>query len=216
MDAQIYHIDGLQLNHQMKVMSVSKYINNCLSFVSGSYLGSYTLDKQNPLRSELVSFSAHLLKDVFPLDKNALFHIEVFVDNDKKISLCEIACRIGGNGINDEVRLQQGIDIKMEYIEAECGLINSIKEVQPFHHPIAGRLLIPPRAGRLLSFPERCDMPGVVKYQFRGKKGSDYKKMQMSNDEIANFLIVSSNENEMCEKISQLSRWFDESVIWDR
>ncbi|HZW61295.1 MAG TPA: hypothetical protein VFF04_03650 [Candidatus Babeliales bacterium] len=216
LDATIYHIDGVQLNNQIEVMSVSRYVNTCLSFVGGSYLGSYTLDFQNPLRNDLIRFTSHILTKVFPLHKNSLFHVEVFVDKQNKISLCEVACRIGGNGINDEVRLQQGIDIKMEYIKAECGLSSGyIKLNKQNCHPIAGRLLIPPKEAKLISFPAVCDKPGVIKYQVRGKHGRDYKKMQMSNDEIANFLLVSGNENEMCEKITTLSRWFDENVVWE-
>lgn len=215
LDADIYHIDGLQLNYQIKVMSVSKYINNCLSFVGGSYLGSYTLDMQNPIRNTLVHFSLHLLSEVYPLYKNALFHIEVFVGRDNKISLCEVACRIGGNGINDEVKLQQGVDIKMEYIKEECGLENIVNHNDKLTHPIAGRLLVPPREAKLISFPEKCDISGVIRYQFRGRKDNKYKKMAMSNDEIANFLIISSSENEICEKIAHLSSWFDDNVTWE-
>lgn len=214
LDAQIYHIDGLQLNHQIQVMSVSKYINNCLSFVNGSYLGSYTLDMQNPLRDNLVKFSTHLLHDVFPAYKNTLFHIEAFVDNEKKISLCEIACRLGGNGINDEVRLQQGTDIKMQFVRAECGIESELNPTFDQLYPIAGRLLIPPREGKLIAIPEKCEIPEVVQYQPCGNTGKDYKKMLMSNDEIANFLITGSNENAMCEKISELYHWFNEKVVW--
>ena len=215
LDAQIYHIDGLQLNNKIKVMSVSKYVNNCLSFVNGSYLGSYTLDMQNPLRADLINFSTYLLNDVFHAYKNSIFHIEAFVDSNNKISLCEIACRLGGNGINDEVKLQQGVDIKMEFIKSECGIESNLNFSVEQYHPIAGRLLIPPKDGKLISIPATCEMDGVVKYQPRGKSGNHYKKMIMSNDEIANFLIISGNEKEMCERISQLSCWFDEKVVWD-
>lgn len=212
LDAEIYHIDGLQLHNKIKVISVSKYINNCLSFVGGSYLGSYTLDTINPLRTRLIDFSAHLLHKIFPSYKNTLFHIEVFVDRNKKISLCEIACRLGGNGINDEVKLQQGVDIKMEFIKAECGINAELMLTNTY--PIAGRLLVPPKEARLISFPEICGFPGVIHYQFRGKVGQSYKKMLMSNDEIANFLLASSSETEICERIRQLSHWFDNQVIW--
>jgi hypothetical protein len=214
--AEIYHIDGLQVDNKIKTISVSKYVNNCLSFVGGTYLGSYTLDKANPLRNTLIDFATHLIQEVYPFYKNALFHIEVFVDAHHHISLCEVACRIGGNGINDEVKLQQGIDIKMGFIKAECGIVNH----QAFSdtltlQPIAGRLLVPPKAAKLLDFPQTCEIPGVIKYQFRGQKGNLYQKMAMSNDEIVNFLITSSSEKEMCEKIAQLVDWSDQHIRWD-
>lgn len=212
LDAAIYHIDGLQLNNKISTISVSKYVNNCLSFVGGSYLGSYTLDCSNPLRTKLIDFSKKLFI-AFPLYKNALFHIEVFVDNNDIISLCEIACRLGGNGINDEVRLQQGRDIKMDFIRAECGFDNT-SPLTPELYPVAGRLLVPPRGGRLISVPNECKQDGVIRYQIRGKAGQSYKKMIMSNDEIANFLITADNEREINDKISNLAAWFDRNTVW--
>lgn len=213
-DANIYHIDGLQLEYKIQTISVSRYINNCLSFVNGSYLGSYTLAFNNALRNELINFSTKLLGQAFQLPKNSLFHIEVFVENNGKISLCEIAARIGGNGINDEVRLQQGIDIKMEYIKAECRSQFESPEYNKSVHPVAGRLLIPPKEGQLLSIPDFCNMEGVIRYENRGFPQKKYKKMSMSNDEIANFLLVSSGEEEINEKIKLLVSWFDQKVIW--
>lgn len=213
LDAEIYHIDGLQIENEIKVFSVSKYVNNCLSFVNGSYLGSYTLSLENPLRKKLIHFSQNLI-DAFPLYKNAIFHIEVFVDNDNNIFLCEIACRLGGNGINEEVKLQQGIDIKMEYIKAECGIENQFKREGKACELVAGRLLIPPKDGLLISIPEICEIDGVIKYQARGVSGNSYKKMSMSNDEIANFLIKSHTEAEICEKISAIFNWFNHQVVW--
>lgn len=212
-EAQIYHIDGLQINHKIRTISVSKYVNNCLSFVGGSYLGSYTLDVNNPLRNELIEFSCNLMNAAFVLDKNALFHIEVFIDKNGKISLCEIACRMGGNGINDEVMLQQGNDIKMDFIRAECG-IGCDSKTESATYPVSGRLLIPPKEAQLVSIPNTCNIDGVIKYQARGKKGNCYKKMLMSNDEIANFLIAAKDEVEINDKISKLASWFNNQVIW--
>lgn len=213
LEAEIYHIDGLRLNNETKVMSISKYVNNCLSFVNGSYLGSYTLTSNNPLRKRLAVFVEELI-EIYPFPQHTIFHIEVFVDNDNNISLCEVACRLGGNGINDEVRLQQGFDIKMEFIKAECGLKSEMVS-NDVTFKVAGRLLIPPRNGKLVSIPTVCTDDSVIKYQARGKEGHLYKKMAMSNDEIANFLIKSGNETEMCEKINQLAYWFNQQVVWE-
>lgn len=211
-DGDIYHVDGLQLNHNVEILNISKYVNNCLSFVNGAYLGSYTLAIDNPLRNKVTTFANQIL-DSFPLYRNSLFHIEVFVDRNQNIFLCEIACRLGGNGINDEVKLQQGVDIKLEYIKAECCIDTQFTKL--YHdQKISGRLLIPPKEGKLISFPKSCDMPGVINYQIRGKEGKDYKKMQMSNDEIANFLLLGQSEDEMNENMMQLVNWFDKEVIW--
>src|SRR3990167_8161144 len=52
-ESEIYHLDGLQLNGKVTVMSVAKYINNCLAFFNRAYLGSYTLSSDNHLKNKL-------------------------------------------------------------------------------------------------------------------------------------------------------------------
>lgn len=212
-DGDVYHIDGLQTEQTLRVLSVSKYVNNCLDFVNGAYLGSYTLEDQNPLNTKILNFCHDLIGRVFALPKNALMHIEVFVDRNQTIWLCEIACRIGGNGINDEVQLRHNMDIKLSYIQAECG---RAFEPQPLlaTKPVAGRLLIPPKDGLLLAIPETCLDESVLRYQSRGVIGENYQKMQMSNNEIANFLLVADNETAVEQKITELAAWFYQNSQW--
>lgn len=211
-DGQIYHIDGLQLRQSIHTLSVSKYVNNCLDFVNGSYLGSYTLADHNPLKVKILNFCQDVLTQAFILPENALIHMEVFVDRQENIKLCEIACRIGGNGINDEVALRHGIDIKMSYIRAESGLPERFSDRA--HDGLAARLLIPPKEGRLLSIPHACEDEQVIRYQARGEAGKFYQKMQMSNDEIANFLLTGKNETEVQQKIQELAAWFYHHTQW--
>lgn len=215
-EGEVYHLDGLYLNNQLNVISVSKYINNCLAFVNGNFLGSYTLSDSNPLKLKLINFGRTLLESVFVLPTNSLFHIEVFVDKNNEITLCEIACRLGGNGINDEVMMQQGVDIKMGFIRAECRYEGT--DPTPFlslRANISARVLIPPNTGKLLNIPMECNLDGVLRYQSKGSIGNWYKKMQMSNDEIANFLLGGETEAEIHEKISAVTNWFYQQVQWE-
>ena len=212
-ESEIYHLDGLQINNKIRIMSVSKYINNCLSFVNGSFLGSYTLSDENKLKSKLLEFGYKLIKEAFPLPKNSLFHIELFVDRNENILLCEIASRLGGNGINDEVMLQHGIDIKMEFIKAECNITDT-ETIHTQKANIAARVLIPPKNGKLLSIPNICSLEGVLRYNSRGSIGKRYKTMRMSNDEIANFLLTGENEHDIHKKIDNITSWFYENTEW--
>jgi len=213
-DGDVYHLDGLVINHEIRVISVSKYVNNCLAFVNGEYLGSYTLDDANYLKAKLSSFGRHLVEKVFPFPAHSLFHIELFVDKQDRITLCEIACRLGGNGINDEVMLQQRVDIKMAYIRAECG-VTAIEENVSEKANIAARVLIPPKEAKLLFIPTSCDLNGVLRYQSRGVVGRKYRNMSMSNDEVANFLLVGQNEVEIQEKINCVVEWFYQNSKWE-
>jgi hypothetical protein len=205
----IYHVDGWWSGSKPQVLSASRYINTCLDFVGGSVLGSHTLKDENPLRVRLLEFARYVLEK-FPTPNNSLFHIEIFVTRDDRLVLCEVACRLGGNGINDEVTLTTGVDIRLEYLAVEFGNGRKSTRVVPLSPSVvAGRLLIPPRPGKLVEFPRDCSHPSVLRYDCRGVADRTYSKMSMSNDEIASFLIRTDSEKEMSNAIQELSAWFD-------
>jgi biotin carboxylase len=211
-EGNIYHVDGWWSEESARVMSASRYVNSCLDFVGGSFLGSHTLSEESPLREKLVSFAKRLLES-FPTPKNCLFHIEVFVTPSGDLVLCEAASRLGGNGINEEVRLSTGVDIKMEYLRSEFGQITLARPTAPQAkgEKIIGRLLVPPMPGKLSHFPSECSHPAVLNYACRGVVGRSYSKMTMSNDEIASFLVETDSEIQMQGVLSHLAEWFTQS-----
>src|SRR3990167_4682028 len=89
------------------------------------------------------------------------------VDNNENFWFFSVAWRIGGNGINDEVKAHYGIDIKLEYLKAECGLNSHIKTTSS-QNKIAARLLIPPISRKLLQIPTTCPDKDLLSYQSRG------------------------------------------------
>lgn len=210
----MYHIDGIKIGHSIPVLSVSRYINNCLSFVNGTYLGSHTLSENNPLKKKIQKFSLEIINQTFEFPENSLIHMELFVDNNENFWFCEVACRIGGNGINDEVKAHYGIDIKLEYLKTECGLNSQINPTSS-QNKIAARLLIPPVSRKLLKIPNACPDKDLLSYQSRGIPGKTYHKMQMSNDEIANFLMLLDNEHNVHTKLQSLANWFYSNTIWE-
>jgi hypothetical protein len=74
---EMYHIDGLFYNGQVKLCWPSKYINTCVDFKSNSFLGSYALRKDNPMTEALQSLVEPIL---MALDRSSSysFHIEVW------------------------------------------------------------------------------------------------------------------------------------------
>ncbi len=213
---EICHIDGLVLDGEIQVISPARYVNNCLNFVGGAFLGSYTLSDDNALCKRLKTFAADLVENVYPMPSNSLFHIETFVTPANDIVLCEIACRLGGNGINEEVRLSRGVDMKWEYLKREMGVSAAGEGVQrPSTGRLGGRLLIPPRDGVLVHTPQDCPVRNVSAYRNVGVPGARYEPMKMSNDEIASFLFHGSTEEEMLAIIGDLNGWFEKNTQWD-
>lgn len=211
---EMHHVDGLFLGSRLVVINASRYVNDCLSFVNGSVLGSHMLGADNPLKARLEDFVADLLTRVFPTPSDSLFHVEVFVTPDGRLVLCEAACRLGGNAINDELRIGYGIDVKMEYLRSQCA-VNAVEAaVRLPTGRVAARLLVPPEAATLRAIPLEAPFDWLESYRITGVVGKTYRKMSMSNDEIASFLFSAGSETQARERIDELARWFAAETRW--
>jgi hypothetical protein len=131
-----------------------------------------------------------------------------------------VACRLGGNGINEEVRLSYGVDMKIEWLRSQF-LGASACKVRPVPQglhvsgeKLAGRLLVSPREGRLVAIPTECKESFVLEYRTRGRPGSEYQAMNMSDDELASFLLVAPDEAELKRRILGLHEWFEQNTGW--
>ncbi len=212
------HVNGLILDGRMQVVSASRFIHTALEYVSNqSFLGSYVMGKDSPDRERLAAFATRVLLEAFPTPRECLFHMECFVQDDGGIVLCEVACRLGGNGINEEVRLSYDVDMKLEWLRSQflgVGACQVRTTPKGLGNQLAGRLLISPRDGRLEAIPAACTESYVLEYKVRGQPGSDYRAMTMSDDEIASFLLVGPDEAELRRRILGLHEWFDQNTRW--
>lgn len=212
--ADMYHIDGIVVAGKVKLCSPARYVNNCLDFVHGADLGSYVLMPENPLRKKLIDFATYLLECVFPTPKLSLFHIEVFVDPDGQLTLCEIAARLGGNSINKEVLLAYGVDLKKCYLNL-CYSDNNQIDISNTPILCAGRYLIPPQTGRLIKKPTLFSAPFIIESHLNTNASNTYHKMKMSNDELINFLLIANSESEMQAHFNEIKAWRKTELKWE-
>ena len=119
-EGEMYHIDGLILNGEIVLCWPSKYLNDCLAFHEGKYLGSYLLSPQNPLTARMQEYVCSVLK-VMPTPEHTSFHAEVFHTPDDELVLCEVACRTGGSRICEEYRQAFGVDLTKFSSTSPCG-----------------------------------------------------------------------------------------------
>jgi biotin carboxylase len=218
-EGSLCHVNGLVLDGKMQVVSPSRFIRTALEYVRDqSFLGSYVMGADNVDRERLAAFATRVI-EALPTPRECMFHLECFLTPRGEIVLCEVACRLGGNGINEEVRLSYDVDMKIEWLRAQLLGIAACRvrsAPQPLaREQLAGRLLISPREGRLLEIPTKCEEPWVLEYRTRGRPGADYHAMNMSDDEIASFLLVASNETELKKRILTLHEWFERHTRWD-
>ena len=73
------------------------------------------MGKDNPDRERVAQFATRVI-EAFPTPPDCMFHLECFLTPGGEIVLCEVACRLGGNGINEEVRLSYDVDMKIEWL----------------------------------------------------------------------------------------------------
>jgi hypothetical protein len=171
---------------------------------------------ENPIKQRVVDFTLNLLERALPMPKNGLFHVELFLDENDRLLLCEAACRLGGCIVNDEIRTAYNVDVRLEYIKTQC-----IENYQSplLHHPmpkgrLLGQLNIPPVKGILQKLPENCSYDWVEFYKLNGVIGKRYDKMAFTNGEVVSFLVNGGNENTIQNRFYELSNWFAANTIW--
>lgn len=147
LDHQILHVDGMCADGAVGTWRASKYINTCLSFVNGTYLGSVEVD--DPALLEAVdTFIQGLIPKL--TQQPWIFHLELFTTRKSQGWQCmflEVGRRVGGAEIPWVWREVHGIEL----LAAECALqLGQLPFLAPLTRgePIAGYLLTPPPAQR--------------------------------------------------------------------
>ncbi|MDW9639701.1 ATP-grasp domain-containing protein [Sinorhizobium meliloti] len=148
----MYRVDGLYVHGSPVIIHAGRYLKDCLAFIQGETIGTHGLDQGSPLNRRIETFTRHLLERALPFPKTSIFHLQIFLTPDDRLVLCEVASRLGGGVINEEVRLATGIDIKMSYVKACVGAYEEVG-VNNLPPVPAGRIIIPPRRGTLRRAP---------------------------------------------------------------
>ncbi|WP_437536960.1 ATP-grasp domain-containing protein [Sorangium sp. So ce726] len=206
----MYHVDGMIADGRFILIQPSRYVNSCLSFNEGRFLGSVMLGPASPLHPRLVRFVEELLR-ALPTPELTLFHAEVFHTPADELVLCEVASRLGGAGVNDALLAAYDLDMKMAYVRAHHG---DVPPPQPAPRRLSGWLLMPPRAGVLERVPAECPFPWVPQRRQAGTAGKRYAGASSSVDSIATFALQGDSEEQITERITELAAWFEESTAW--
>ncbi|MEJ2765216.1 ATP-grasp domain-containing protein [Photobacterium sp. MCCC 1A19761] len=213
-EGEHYQTNGLFVDGRPVLISTSKALSSCLDFLSGKALGLQMLDPDTPLAKQIESMANQLICEVLPSEPTLLFHLEVFVRPDGEVVLGEIACRLGGCFVNDEHRAAWGLDLRMAYL---AYMRDPDKVAVPLERParLAGQLLVPPMAGKLLDAPISCDRDYVEKYAFTGRIGEVYTPMAFTNGEIMSAIVMGRTESEVESRLGELHQWFNEQAAWE-
>ena len=212
---EMYHVDGIVLNNEVKFIYPSKYFHDCLRYQNNESSGSCILDYHHPLRERLIDFTKSILS-ALPTPAITTFHAEIFHTPEDELVFCEIASRTGGVRIREMLTAAFDIDLDQMWIQAQANALD-IKKINWPSKPnmIAGWVLVPPREGSLKKFP-KDDLPeGIVEYQQNGVCNKRYQKPEKSSDCVASFVAIGDSAETVIERLNQAETWFAHHAEWE-
>ena len=210
----MYHVDGLYHNGKFLFCKSSEYINGCLAFKKGDFVGSILLKDSDNVSINLKKEALKVLQYLDTPKHPIPFHAEFFYYNDE-IIFCEIASRIGGGKINEMIRESTGVDLFVESIKASINTNYEFIQKPNIDDKIYGFLLIPAKKGKLMSIGE-CDLKGIKQFYKKDSKiGRIFQGGDSSASEIVSAVICSENRKGVEKLMSQFSLWSEENINWE-
>lgn len=213
-EGDVFHVDILVNNYEIKYASTAKYVNNCLAYKEGKSTASVFLPYNNEKSKKMISFAKNIISHM-PIEKNSIFHVEIF-DSPQGLELCEIACRAGGAQIVPIVDRAYGINLYQDYLYANISSISDdnlsfYKATTP-----QGYLMVSPQEGKIVSFPTEIDFPNIEKYEIYAKKGREYSKANSSVYSIASFEISGTTIEEVSQNLQELDYIYKSNVVYEK
>lgn len=214
LDAPLLNVNGLYLDYHPIIISPVRSTITCLQFLEGRSLGFQMLSRENPLHAKCIELTRKIIERALPRFKNMLFHLEVFNHNNELV-VCEIACRLGGCSVNEELREAFKVDARLSLIKSERLGKPALETrlVEPVQ--LVGQLNVPPRSATLVDHPKAIDLPFIRHHKITAKKGNAYSSMQLTNGEIVTAIVAGKDEDEVSKNLASLDQFVATNFIWD-
>lgn len=126
-EGDVCHVDGVVRDGEIRFISASRYIGDCLNFQNGAqHLSGVTFDDAPTLAriTDLTARVLHALKL-----QTSTFHLELFHTPDDELVFLEVGNRFGGAYISNSLRAVYGVDLVRESVLACMGLPSEVGTV---------------------------------------------------------------------------------------
>ena len=207
------HCDGIYENGEIKLLSISEYIGNCLSYQVGKALASYQLEKC----SRKWRKGERMLKRVLaalPCPQIMGFHAEFFVTEDGELVFCEIASRLGGVRVIDSVEFSHKISMVSYWVRRQLNL-QSVEIKNPDTDNIYGYVSIPPKVGVLKYIPDYHPFYWVYGYRKHYNTFEIIMPAQTSVDSIVSYVVKAKSAHQIKSRIKESIKWFTEHIKYE-
>ena len=213
-DGTMYVVDGLVSDGELVAGFVSRYLNDCLSFQSGVFLGEAQLTTDDPLFPRLMNYARDVLA-ALPTPRCTTFHLEVFRTPSDDLVFCEIASRTGGALTTAAVRAATGFDLDHEWFRAQVGQ-SRVADATPavVAGLCAGWVLFYPEAGTLQAIPTEPAPSFVVEQRSRATIGETYHGGYKSGHYLLAYVVSGHDADDVARNADELAAWYADGVRW--
>jgi hypothetical protein len=212
----VFHMDGFTVDHELLYLSVSRYLNDCLSFQESLPLGSVQLDRDSDDFHQAQAFTEKVLRALPPVGFSP-FHLEAFRRADGELVFCEIACRLGGAHVVQALTHATGVNPARLWIRHQAGLEDGPRIARKLADTGKryGWLLIPPRPGRLLEVRRPPSLPFIKDFFINVPVPSEFTGATGSVDCIMSFVLEGHNSAALTRHASECVRLAADLSRWD-
>ncbi|WP_241520316.1 ATP-grasp domain-containing protein [Staphylococcus intermedius] len=212
-DGEMYHVDGLVHNGEVKCAYVSHYYNGCLAFKDHQPLASYMLKADHPL-SQALQQQVKQVVEALPTLPNGSFHAEFFVTPTNDIYFCEIASRTGGGEIGRTLEHAIGMQLNQMSLYLQTGRVEEVEahiQIQRY----GGFILLPPQNATFQGLQHPLDEDWVLFQSLKATPGQQFGDAQLSVDHIMSVVIEGEDEAILISRIDQVIDWYQKAVQWE-
>ncbi|MFB7544265.1 hypothetical protein ACFC0N_30740 [Streptomyces zaomyceticus] len=207
---ELFHIDGLVVDgHIQLIWPSTQGTTTCLGMLDGQMLHSTMLDADDPRLDDLRKLTTTTL-ETLPTPTTTIFHAEIF-GTPHGLVFNEIACRMAGGRIEEQIRLGFGVHLPELYIRALAG--NTLPEIPELPLRTGGLALFPPRPGLLRAVPGECSIPGVTGLKVAAQAGTRLGTAHTSVENFASALVVGASRAEAVRTIEELRVWIEAETV---
>jgi hypothetical protein len=176
----VYHTDGLFADGELVFCRASRYVNTCLTFRHGSFLGSVEEDDPR-LNRALADVTLKCLRAL--VHGSTVFHLELFVDasgrDEPSVAFLELGARPGGGENTLVWREVHGIDLVEIAFRLHRGLSPFAgRRPEPRDDVITGQVYIPS------PLPRPCRITEVAPETMLGRPNGPYAEWVPNPGEI--------------------------------
>jgi hypothetical protein len=212
----VIHIDGFTEGGECLYVSVSKYVNTCLSFRDAQPLGSVQLDRDGAEFAGGAKFAADVLRALPPLGF-CPFHLEAFAGPGGELIFCEIACRLGGGHIMETLGYATGVNPARLWIRHQAGLEDGPAVARKMRDagPRYGFLLVPPRAGRLVDVREPAGLAFIKNFIVKSPVPKSFDGARHSADSVLAFVVEGHDSADLERNVRHCCRLAEDLTHWE-